>query len=161
MSAENVVNALVASVYALRSYQHHNGTPDLAKAIADAGEAALHAAGCGGALLAHGDAEAVNRQHGLSVDIVHGRLVIAIGVDALMTAVDGGPHAPEDLGYRIDSRDGFAADILSALRDEEEDGTTLVHVMLDTATEKALDGGSTNVTYVVDEEVVYDRDGPR
>ncbi len=161
MNAASLANALVASVHALRSYQLGNSAPDLAASIADAGEAALLAAGYGDALLIQSDANTANRQHGLTVEIVHGRLVIAIGVDALMTAVDGGPHSPDDLGYRIDNRDGFAADIVSALRDEEEDGTTLVHVMLDTATEKSLDGGSTNVTYVVDEEVVYDRDGPR
>lgn len=161
MSADNLVNALVASVYALRSYQHHNDSADLAKAIADAGEGALHAAGCGGALLAHGSAEAVIRQHGLSVDIVHGRVVIAIGIDALMTAVDGGPHSPEDLGYRIDDRDGFAGEILSALLDEEEDGTTLVHTMLDTATEMALDAGSICVTYIedIDDEDALPDDG--
>lgn len=162
MDAPSLANALVAAVSALRSYQYGNSAPDLASSIADVGVAALRAAGHGDLLLlTQADTTAVNRQHGLSVEILEGRLVIAIGVDTLMTAVDGGPNAPEDLGYRIDSRDGFATDILSALRDEKEDGTTLVHTMLDTATEKALNGGSTNVTYVVDEEVVYDRDGPR
>lgn len=153
MNDGSLANALVASVHALRSYQHGNSAPDLAASIADAGEAALLAAGYGDALLIQHEAIAANRQHGLTVEIVHGRLVIAIGIDALMTAVDGGPHSPDDLGYRIDNRDGFASDILSELRQEEEDGTTLVHVMFDTATEKALDAGSLNVTFEEDGDV--------
>ena len=95
---------------------------------------------------------AARRQHGLSVEIEDGRLVIAIGIDALMTAIEGGPHAPDDEGYRIDNRDDFAAEILSELRHEEEDGTTLVHQMLDHATGNALDAGSLSVTHVEDIE---------
>ena len=40
-----VIKALGAAVLALRSYQHGNSAPDLAAEIADAGEAALSAAG--------------------------------------------------------------------------------------------------------------------
>lgn len=160
MSAENLAHALVAAVHALRSYQHGNSAPDLAASIADVGEEALRGAGLGDMLLVPRDPSAVNRQHGLSVEIDEGRLVIAIGIDALMTAIDGGPHSPEDLGYRIDDRDGLAGEIVSALLDEEEDGTTLVHTMLDTATEKALEGGALCVTFAPD-EIIYDREGPR
>ncbi|KQN00544.1 hypothetical protein [Sphingomonas sp. Leaf25] len=144
----SLANALAASCLALRSYQHGNSAPDLAASIADAGEMALHAAGRGELL--HGtdaDRRAAARQHGLSIEIEGGRLVIAIGIDALMTAIEGGPCAPEDLGYRIDSVDGFAAEIRAELLAEEEDGTTLVHTMFDTATEKALDAGSLSVDF--------------
>ncbi|MDQ2763602.1 MAG: hypothetical protein M3Y22_09005 [Pseudomonadota bacterium] len=44
-STRALANALTAAILALRSYQFGNGAPDLAQATADAGEAALKAAG--------------------------------------------------------------------------------------------------------------------
>ncbi|MEP9401889.1 hypothetical protein [Sphingomonas sp. VNH70] len=154
MSAGNLARALGATSLALRSYQYGNAAPDLAASIADAADHALTAAGYGDihALIERGDL-AAPRQHGLSVEIEDGRLVIAIGIDALMTAIDGGPHAPEDLDYRILTRDGFAADIVQALEAEDDEGTTLVHVMFDSATERALDEGSLSVEFDEPERV--------
>lgn len=45
MDMPSLACALQAAVHALRSYQHGNGAPDLAAAIADAGEFTLRAAG--------------------------------------------------------------------------------------------------------------------
>lgn len=45
MDMPSLACALQAAVHALRSYQHGNGAPDLAAAIADAGEFTLQAAG--------------------------------------------------------------------------------------------------------------------
>lgn len=95
---------------------------------------------------------AARRQHGLSVEIEDGRLVIAIGIDALMTAIDTGPHSPGELGYRILDVNGFAADIAHALEREEDDGTTQVHRMLDKATEDAIEDGSSHVRFGGDPE---------
>lgn len=91
----------------------------------------------------------ITREAGLDVSIVGGRLVISIGVDALMVAVKGGPawsdQEEEERGWKITSAEGFAADIARELQDEEEDGTTLVHVALDAAIERAIDQGSLNI----------------
>lgn len=89
------------------------------------------------------------RDQGLTLEIVDGRLVISIGVNALMVAVKGGDAWDTDGegGPEITSVDGFAGDILTELRDEEEDGTTLIHIAIDTAIERALDAGSLNVSY--------------
>ena len=153
MGDGNLPQALIATVAALRSFQNGNSAPEFAGSIADVGVAALRADGHGDLLkLTQVDMSQANRQHGLSVDVIEGRVVIAIGIDALITAVEGGPHAPEDLGYTILDRDGFVAEIVYALRDEAEDGTTIVHEMLDDATEKALDAGSLCVRYDGDVE---------
>ena len=153
MNAGNLPQALIATVAALRSFQNGNSAPEFAGSIADVGVAALRAEGHGDLLkLTQVDMSQANRQHGLSVDVIEGRVVIAIGIDALITAVEGGPHAPEDLGYTILDRDGFVAEIVHALHDEAEDGTTIVHEMLDDATEKALDAGSLCVRYDGDVE---------
>ena len=91
------------------------------------------------------------RDQGLFVEIVDGRLVISIGVDALMVAAQGSPAFEENEDgepeWIISSPDGFAEDIRHELEDEEEDGTTLIHIAIDAAIERALDAGSLNVSY--------------
>lgn len=91
------------------------------------------------------------REQGLAVEIIDGRLFVSIGVDALMVAVKGGPtwsdQEEEERGWVISDPDGFAADIVHELEDEEEDGTTLVHVMLDAAIERAVEQGSLNIDF--------------
>lgn len=95
------------------------------------------------------------RDQGLFVEIVDGRLVISIGVDALMVAAHGSPAFEEneagECDWKITSPDGFAEDIRHELEDEEEDGTTLIHIAIDAAIERALDAGSLNVSYGDDE----------
>lgn len=87
------------------------------------------------------------RAQPLTVEIADGRLVISIGIDTLMVAVQGGDAWDEEDGHKIASVDGFADDILHQLLEEEEDGTTLVHIAIDTAVERALDAGSLNIDY--------------
>lgn len=91
------------------------------------------------------------RDEGLSVDLIDGRLVISIGVDALMVAVRSGnawfDTFGEEQGYSIDDADGFADDIRHELEREDEGGTTLVHVAIDAAIVRALDEGSLNINY--------------
>lgn len=101
-----------------------------------------------------------HRGDGLSVEMADGRLVIAIGIDSLMTAVRGGDFWDDD-ELKIVSADEFAADIVSELEREREDGTTPVHLMIDAAAEEAVEQGSLGVETKADEEIVYDRDGPR
>lgn len=91
------------------------------------------------------------RDQGLTVELVDGRLVISIGVDALMAAVRGSrpweEQEEDGRGYAISDVDGFADDILRELEHEEEDGTTLVHIAIDAAIARALDQGSLNIDY--------------
>lgn len=88
-----------------------------------------------------------DRSQALEVDIEDGRLVISIGVDTLLVAARGGDTWPDDEEFAVTNVDGFADDIRHELVGEEEDGTTLVHIAIDTAVERALDAGSLNVTY--------------
>lgn len=96
-------------------------------------------------------AVAPTRDQGLAVEIIDGRLFISIGVDALMVAVKGGPvwsdQEEEGRGWVISDPDAFAAEIAHELRDEEDDGTTLVHVMLDAAIERAIEQGSLSIDF--------------
>ena len=78
----------------------------------------------------------------LKVEIVDDRLVISVGVGLAAFAVQT-PDAtdwPDD--YYISDPAVFATEIVRALEDEEEDGTTLVHRMLDAAAVTALENGA-------------------
>jgi hypothetical protein len=91
------------------------------------------------------------RDQGLTIEIVDGRVMISIGIDALIFAVKGSEMWEEQLenqrGWSIGNEDGFAQDIVAELEDEQEDGTTEVHLMFDRAIQRAFDQGSLNVSY--------------
>jgi hypothetical protein len=53
-------------------------------------------------------------------------------------------------GAKVIDATRFAKDIVNALNDEQEDGTTPVHVLLDTAFEKAIEDGSQGVELTKD-----------
>lgn len=91
------------------------------------------------------------RNQGLLVELVDDRLVISIGIDALMLAVVAGDDWDED-EVTITSPDGFAQEIVAELEREEEDGTTPVHLLIDQAVQDALDAGSLSVRYAGDTE---------
>lgn len=90
------------------------------------------------------------RPAGLHVDIIKGRLVISIGISALCFAATRGPYF-DDICARtsqdiiVTDQDAFAKEILRELRREEEDGTTLVHLMLDKAAERAVENGAEGI----------------
>ncbi len=50
--------------------------------------------------------------------------------------------------YRITNTIGFARDVVKELEEEQEDGTTLVHEMLDTAIEGAVEKGSEHIEWL-------------
>lgn len=78
----------------------------------------------------------------LTTKIVDGVLTISIGLEELAFAVENGPDWYGD--YKIDPTDGykeFGKSIFYALQTEEEDGTTPIHRLFDSATEYALDQG--------------------
>ena len=100
------------------------------------------------------------REQPLTIEIVEDRLVISIGVDALMAAVRGGDDWDDEAMTIVDP-DTFAAEIAHALEhDEQEDGTTDIHLAIDKAATSAIEGGSESVRLAC-EEIIYDRDGPR
>ena len=85
------------------------------------------------------------RDQALTVEIEGGRLVISIGVDALMIAVEGGDDWLE--GWKILDADTFASEIADALENnEQEDGTTDIHLAIDKAATYAIENGSEAVS---------------
>lgn len=94
----------------------------------------------------------MNRHDPLKCFIENGVLTIQIGVECLANAVklnhDLSEYDEESGEYiepKITDADKFAAAILSALMDEEEDGTTLVHTALDTAAWNAIENGAEGI----------------
>ena len=103
---------------------------------------------------------ASDRDTPLTIEIVEGELVIRIGIDTLMVAVRGGDDWDDETMTIVDA-DAFAVEIAHALEhNEQEDGTTDVHLAIDRAAMHAVENGSEAVR-LADEEIVYDRDGPR
>ncbi len=86
----------------------------------------------------------------LTVSIVDGQLVIAIGVNTLAHAVSYADWAnPYDekthdyvRGFAIVDAEAFAKDVLAAMLDEREDGSSPLSDFLDKMTEAAVDDGS-------------------
>lgn len=93
------------------------------------------------------------RDQHVNVDIVDGRLVVSIGIDTLAVAVQYMPQLGEafdevegkEIENEITDADKLAAAIVEALDDEEEDGTTLVHRMLDKAALRAIENGAEGI----------------
>ena len=88
----------------------------------------------------------------LTVEIDGDELVIRIGASTLAMAAHFDPKLAffdEDLrDYfepEVTDEAQWAREIRSALMDEEEDGTTLVHRMLDTAALSALENGAEGI----------------
>jgi len=90
------------------------------------------------------------RDQQLEVGVVDGRLVISIGVDLLVHAVTHSDDWPED-GQVVDP-DKFAAAIARQLEDEQEDGTTPLHLAFDAAAVKAIEDGDESVRLAGDDE---------
>jgi hypothetical protein len=98
-----------------------------------------------------------NADQGLYVTLHKGRIVISIGIDTLGKGFK--PRSPygQELGFDPDQRDyddtrvkitkpiDFAREVIRALEDEEEDGTTIVHAMLDKACENAIANGAEGI----------------
>lgn len=94
---------------------------------------------------------AADRNTPLSIEIVDGELVIRIGIDALMVAVRGGDDWDDDTMTIVDP-DAFAAEIAHSLEhNEQEDGTTDVHLAIDRAAMDAVESGSEAVRMAGDD----------
>lgn len=94
------------------------------------------------------------RTEPLNVAIVDGRLEITMGVETFKTAVQYGPDFgnisdPEEID--VYDPDTFANEVLRCLEAEEEDGTTVIHRMLDRAIERAVEHGAEGIRLPEDE----------
>ena len=76
----------------------------------------------------------------LEVTLKSGQITISIGVKTLFRAC-------EEVfdGLVVDNESAFSKEVLRTLKDEEEDGTTLVHRMFDNAIREAIEQGAEGV----------------
>lgn len=82
----------------------------------------------------------------LNTEIVDGQLVISIGTDTLLHALEiGRPHGFGDI--TITDRDLFLKELVRELNAESEDGSTLIHRVLDKAVSNTLENGALGVEY--------------
>lgn len=87
------------------------------------------------------------RDHGLTAEIVDGKLIISIGINVLAHACEFGHPENQADEFRIVDKDEFAKDILNEITREEEDGTTPLHRLFDAATLEAIDQGSLGIEF--------------
>jgi len=95
------------------------------------------------------DGCAPGRDHRLEVEIVDGELRIRIGVQTLAFAVENPPgRGLWDDGQQVSvlNADGWAEDVRRELLREEEDGTTELNLLLDSAMRQACENGSAAVS---------------
>jgi hypothetical protein len=86
------------------------------------------------------------RDQQLKVKIADGRLILSIGIDVLCGATEYGVQQYFTGDVKITDNDQFAAELCRELGNEEEDGSTLVHRMLDKAASTAIENGANGVT---------------
>jgi len=90
---------------------------------------------------------------GLSCKIENDQLIICIGVKALGTAARNSPYIDDvchnkltgqydEDRFLITDATVFAGEVCRELNDEEEDGGTLIHRMLDKAVSRAVENGA-------------------
>lgn len=95
---------------------------------------------------------------GLEVKVRGGKLTISVGIRCLAFASVEALHRYDDgsgeyVAPRVLDADAFAADVVTALLDEEEDGSSAISRALDAAMQKARDDGSIAIS---EEEVEYE-----
>lgn len=95
------------------------------------------------------DGCAPGRDHRLDVEIVDGELRIRIGVQTLAFAAENPPgRGLWDDGQQVSvlNADEWAEDVRRKLLRDEEDGTTELHLLLDSAMRQACENGSAAVS---------------
>lgn len=86
-----------------------------------------------------------NKDLPLKVEIVGGIVTVTIGVSTLCTAVAaGGTFPPEP---RFTDEYAFARAVVAQLAQEDEDGTTRVHRLLELAAVEAIEDGADGVRF--------------
>lgn len=100
----------------------------------------------------------MGRKSDLDVVVEDGVLKITIGVDTLKYAIEASPTFDDD-NIKVTDADVFAQAVLDELLQEDEEGTTLVHIMLDGAANQAVENGAEGFTIGSDmesDDSVYD-----
>lgn len=94
----------------------------------------------------------INADRLLEIKIHKNVLSISVGIKTLAYIVEFNPRLErydEESGDtnspKVTDHDAFAKEVLSALKDEEEDGTTIVHEMLDKAVNMAIENGAEGI----------------
>lgn len=82
----------------------------------------------------------------LKVELKDAKLIISIGIETLAYAFEHSDYAAEEL--KVKNPKMFAKEVISSLQDEEEDGTTAVHIMLDAACQNACENGAMGVEQI-------------
>lgn len=109
-----------------------------------------------------------NAKSPLRVVVKDGMLVISIGVETLKWAAENCEKfwlPLTDKGALVVGNVGqFAMDVRQVLRQEEEDGTTPVHLLLDKAFESVMENGAEGLDFeameVLEETERRERDAP-
>ncbi len=85
----------------------------------------------------------------LTVEVYRGQLIISIGIETLAFAsvVESTKKSNQDCypSFLVKDATVFADEVCSELNYEEEDGTTVVHTLLDEAIERSIDKGNQGV----------------
>ena len=79
--------------------------------------------------------------HDLSCSIEGDEIVIRIGIKTLETAVKGSPYGEDIEDFFVTDYRAFALEVVNALKEEDEEGTTPMHVMFDKAFEHVMENG--------------------
>lgn len=93
-----------------------------------------------------------DRNQQIEIIITDGILNISIGVDLLVHAVTNGSDFWDEVSLKVTDNDLFVAAIAHELELEQEDGTTLVHLMFDKAAENAAENGCEGIEETEEEE---------
>lgn len=88
----------------------------------------------------------------LNINIENDELVIRIGIDTLTCATEYCPSlatwSDEKNDFRkvtVTDKIVWAKEVIDKLKEEAEDGTTLVHIMFDTAFTNAVENGAEGI----------------
>jgi hypothetical protein len=85
--------------------------------------------------------------------IEDGHIVIRFRIDALPTAVAGAAALGTlDAPFKVTNAEAFAKDLVSQLNEEDEQGTTMIHRMMDEAFNQAADQGAFGTSISDDDE---------
>lgn len=81
----------------------------------------------------------------LTVVVEDGELRISIGIDTLAYAIEMNPDQGDEQRFVITDNAEFADGVAAALQEEEEDGTTPVHLLFDAAAQAAIEAGASGI----------------
>ena len=85
----------------------------------------------------------MNSDQPLTIGVIDDKLVISIGLNILSHVAENCPLLREVEGeVKVEDLQSLAGDVIMALEDEQEDGTTPVHLLLDAAILAAYENGS-------------------